>query len=761
MNRLSNLLGEIHRRSVWQILGSYAVGAWIILQLAETLAGLIGLPLWFGPTVVTLTILGFPLLLLTTFLQGGGEKKEEKDKRDGPGKAFLRRLFSWRNAAMTAGAVVVLLGLGTAGYTGMRAAGIEPVGSLMAQGIIESEERLILAEFADRTPDGTLGETVTALFRIDLAQSTSVQVLEPAQLTPALTRMQRDPSEALTQEIALEVAQREGIKGVITGEVLPLGNGAVISARLMTATGESLVALDQTARDVAEIPEAVDDLSARLRERIGESLRAIQGDPPLNEVTTVSLEALRKYAQAERANDQGDWERAATLLQEALEEDSTFSMAWRKQGILYQNENRDPDRAQTSFRKAYEGRNRLTDRERYLTEAAYFTYVEVDQQRAIQAYEAVLEDYPNDRIATNNLAVAYGDMGEGERAADLYLRSIRGGVAPAVTYSNAAETLFDLGWPDSTAAVLDLFVEAYPENPTAHNLSAALASARFDYDQAEAHTRAFLEAQVGNPGAEMGGLAQLASYAVLQGEVQDALDLIMRAFDKQEMIGASFIPQPRDLFYGLIKGMIEVGHYGDHEAAVATLNETWARRPTEGVEPETLDHLQFAVLYAQAGRPDRAREMVGLYQAEVDPEVRASDGQQSRFHLTLGAIALAEGRPEEGLSETLRARELVEGCVLCVLPELGEAYGAVGRHREAVESFTTYLESPVLRRVDTDNVNLFGVLLGSARSYEALGENEKAADRYRWLLDLWSEADLELQPRIEELRAALARVEGS
>ena len=153
MKRLGSLLGEIHRRSVWQILGSYAVGAWIILQLAETLAGLIGLPLWFGPTLVFLVILGFPLLLLTSFLQGGRKAtKAELSDTNSPGRVTLRRLFTWRNAAVVVGGTVVLLGASTAGYSGMRAAGSGPMGSLMAKGILDSDERLILADFADRTP---------------------------------------------------------------------------------------------------------------------------------------------------------------------------------------------------------------------------------------------------------------------------------------------------------------------------------------------------------------------------------------------------------------------------------------------------------------------------------------------------------------------------------------------------------------------------------------------------------------------------------
>ena len=59
--QFGTLVGELHRRSVWQVLGSYAVVAWVVIQLAETLGGLIGLPLWFGPASVVIVLLGFPI----------------------------------------------------------------------------------------------------------------------------------------------------------------------------------------------------------------------------------------------------------------------------------------------------------------------------------------------------------------------------------------------------------------------------------------------------------------------------------------------------------------------------------------------------------------------------------------------------------------------------------------------------------------------------------------------------------------------------
>ena len=47
-NPLKRLIGEIHRRSLWQVLGIYAVGAWAALQVIDTLEGIVTLPEWFG-----------------------------------------------------------------------------------------------------------------------------------------------------------------------------------------------------------------------------------------------------------------------------------------------------------------------------------------------------------------------------------------------------------------------------------------------------------------------------------------------------------------------------------------------------------------------------------------------------------------------------------------------------------------------------------------------------------------------------------------
>jgi tetratricopeptide (TPR) repeat protein/uncharacterized membrane protein YhdT len=773
--RFGSLIGELHRRSVWQVLGSYAVVAWIVLQLAETLEGLIGLPLWFGRSIVVVVLLGFPILLVTTLTQGGWKRGglSESSFRDvfeggdeslstweslerNPLKRALRHVFTWRNAIAGGGIAAIFLIVGTAGYSGLRSAGIGPLGSLLAKGVFESNESLILSEFDDRTSDGTLGETVTALFRIDLSQSTSVHLLDRSELSQGLVRMERDPTGPVTAEVAMELAQREGVKAVVAGEVLPLGTGAVVSARLVAAgSSEILVALRETARTIDAVPEAVDRLSAQMRERIGESLRSIQGDPPLEEVTTASIEALRKYVQAEWAMDMGDVATAEALVKEAIALDSTFSMAHRKLGVILSNESRNGEEAREAFTRAYEGRERLTDRERLLAEAAYHTYVSEDLDAAIQAYEGVLAIHPTDGIAGNNLAVLYGERDEPEKAAALHVRAIEGGHAPAVSYTNAVATLFDMGLADSASAILGRFIEEHPNHPQVTQYATAMASARFDYETAERLARGFLDLRGEDPRWRMWAEAELASYAMLKGRLEEGAAGILRSYDLQEEVGTRFIDQPRSVFEATGMATLRLHFLQDAEGAARILEQALDDPEVKAVDPESRAHLAFAELFAQAGFPDRGRELMEAYLAEVSEETRAEEGRLSNQRAAEAAVALAEGDAQEAIRLYRESRSLAPKCDFCGMPGLGEAYEAAAQPDSAVSVYEEYLEATVLFRSQTDNVNLHRVLLGLARSYEALGDTRAAAEHYRRVLDLWSGADAALSPRVQEIRGKL------
>ena len=182
-----------------------------------------------------------------------------------------------------------------------------------------------------------------------------------------------------------------------------------MAARLVeTASGNVLAAFRESAEGPAGIIHAVDRVSKQLRGRVlGELLRATRTAPPLEQVTTGSLEALRAFSQALQATRQGDRDRNLALLEEAIRLDSTFASAHRALGIALANAGQDPRRRVEAIATAYRLRNRLTERERLLAEASYFGLLGNQREREAAAYRRMLEFTPDYFAALNNLALIY------------------------------------------------------------------------------------------------------------------------------------------------------------------------------------------------------------------------------------------------------------------------------------------------------------------------------------------------------------------
>ncbi|MEE8176278.1 MAG: hypothetical protein V3T97_06670, partial [Gemmatimonadota bacterium] len=337
MTGLKNLINEAHRRSLWQVLGIYLVASWLAFQVVQTLTEGLGLPDWVPPFALVLLLIGFPIVLATAFVQEAGptqstEAAAESTERAAPSTESTpsfeastaqaggahHRLFTWRNAILGGVAAFALLGVVTAGYMAMRTFGIGPAGTLVARGLIDERAPILLAEF--KSGDSLLARAATEAFRVDLSQSIVVRLVEPGFVTEALTRMARPSTDRLDVDLASELAVREGIQAVIAGEIVRAGGGYVLSARLIAPGDRAvLVSHRETASDSTQIIPAIDELSKRLRERIGESLVSIRANPPLEQVTTANLEALRKYSQAVEAIEvEGDPDRGIALLEEAV-----------------------------------------------------------------------------------------------------------------------------------------------------------------------------------------------------------------------------------------------------------------------------------------------------------------------------------------------------------------------------------------------------------------------------------------------------------
>ena len=666
--------------------------------------------------------------------------------------------LTWRRAFT--GSTIAYLGLiaVVAVYMGMRLMGIGPVGTLVASGVLDERSRIVLADFENSTTDSTLGETVTELLRIDLTQSTSVSLLDQGQIARVLGRMARPIDAPLDEAVALEIATREGLKAVVTGEVLSVGTGFVVSGSLLAASGDILWVGRESAADASQIIGAVDKLSASLRAKIGESLRTIRADAPLAAVTTGSTAALRKYAQANRANNAADFDRAIRLLDEVIAEDSTFAMAYRKLGVILQNQNRDSERSVAALTRGFELRGHLTDRERYLMEAAYYSYVVDSVQASIDAYLSLLDQYPDDHIALNNLAVNYLTVDRVEEASRLYVRAIRLGNAPAVTFTNAIGTLYGLEQVDSAKAMLELFATEYQGYPQVPQYQADVASAEFDYVSATAYAQTLLDGSQDNPAYLAVANFYLSSFAMIGGRPAEALQRMEEAYRIQGQHDLGFINQPLDLLGARLDAVMTLRFFGRREQAVVVLDRARASDAWQETDPSDRDYPSFITLYAEAGDLERAQQLVREYREQVDQATQDASRSAVAMHGARGAVALAEGEPIEALLEFRAARDSLPDCVICGLVDIGVAYDAAGMPDSALSFYEEYVDATALYRNQTDNVELFRVLRRLGELHDQRGNTERAIEYYNRFVELWENAEPALQPQVEEIRTRLAEL---
>ena len=650
--------------------------------------------------------------------------------------------------AVGAGILVLVLA-----FLGLKGAGVLSGRSLVDQGVLRERESILVAEFQSPPVDSALGGAVTEAFRVDLAQSPKLTVVQPEYVQQVLLRMQRDPRVPLDAALAREVAIRDGIKAFVAGDVVHAGTGFVISARLIaTQSGEALVALRETAEDSSRILPAIDRLSRGMRERIGGSLGTVRASERLEDVTTPSLGALRKYSQALRADGQGDTERAISLLREAVELDTGFAMAYRKLGVELGNSGGRRSQQIDAFTKAYNHRDRLTDRERYLTQAAYESYVNGDRDRAITAYRSLLDLSPNDPYALNNLSIALNDLRNYAQAAELSKRAIKSAPDGALFYVNLIGAQMGLGQSDSAEATLRMMRRRAPNDPFGAFVEANFLASTGGYDSARAIVQTIQQARRESPNWQTLTNGQLAILALTQGHLDQADGYLQTAGDISESQG---LPE-RALMFEFARAGIDLWYRGQPERARQKMDAALQRRPLTRFDPADRPYLELALLYAEAGRPDRAKALISEFDKVAPEGFRRLAG--SERHGVLGSIALAERRPLEAINEY---RQQDDGdCDICALAPLGRAYDDAGQVDSALAVYERYVNSPYMYRLFPDAVWLGRTYYRLGELYESRGDRAKAAENYAKFVRLWKDADVELRPKVLDAKSRLKALTG-
>jgi len=773
MNSPQELLRELHRRSVWQVVGIYLATSWGVLNAVDVLTGFAGLPDWTPTMALVLLLIGFPIVTATAVIQKGmpgggtgasGEASSapsegevasgvgEERRADGPtaspgADSGVRALFTWKNALLGGAAAGALLLVSGGAYLAMWALGVGPVGSLVAQGVLDSRDPVLLVNFDDRTGADDLGVTVADALAVDLGASPVVTLLGDDAVANALRLMGRDPTEPLTSDFAREVALRANIKAYIEGDVTRVGSRYLIVSRIVSPqSGEVLVSFREEADDDDDLLPAIDRLSQSLREKLGESLRDIRLDAPLEQVTTASFDALRKLTQAERAEEDGDYALAERLLDEAIALDPEFAMAHRKMAVILFNAARPTELIVAASTRAYQYRDRLTDRERYLTEANYHSNVTDDALASLEAYDALLEIDPDDAAALNNSSNILRNLTRYDEAQARLDRAVSGGGgASSVAFWNHARTRFVRGDTAGTLESIQDYRDRYPDHIYQPWADLVETMAVGEVGGIEGRTRAI----VANP--ELAFLSRRAPLYVIAAEIgQGRVEQALESADEISLQrgGATYVP--------IATGTSDVRFWllDDSVGAVDALQEALRTRFDE-VPVQARPWGEAVALFALAGRVDLASELLARWETEA-PGVREPN-VVSHQAVSRAMIEAGEGRYAVALEQLeTTAREM--SCPRCfevqravVLEEM-DRFGEAITIWEAVRDYPTQiLESGFERAVALKRL---GPL------HEQAGDTAGAIAAYQEFADAWADADAVLQPQVAHARDRIAALGG-
>jgi len=609
---------------------------------------------------------------------------------------------------------------------------------------LTNKDSIVLADFENKTGDPVFDDTLRQGLAVELAQSPFLSLIPEGKVNDTLKLMGRPAGDRLTPQVAREVCERTGAKAILTGSITGLGTQYVIGLQAMNChTGEVLAATQEQAAGKEAALKVLDAAAGRLRSNLGESLSTVQKyATPLSEATTSSLEALKAYSLGRKTSYTKGDTAAIALYNRAIELDPNFAAAYVSLATGYSNLN-EPARAATYARKAYELREKASERERFAIEARYYRSATGELEKAAQTYETWMQAYPQDSIQIGDLGAVSAQLGQWEKAVEQDAEALRLQPNDEVSYIDLAAAYMALNRIDEAEALFKQAEERKMESEYIPVMHYVLAFLRGDTSQ----MARFASAALVKPGVEDMSLSIQADVEGWYGRLKNATELTDRAMRTAQRNDA----KETAAFYLAQAALrdVEAGYKlrarGEANAAVKLA----ATRDVKGMA---------ALALARAGDL-RAAEKVA---ADLDKSFPL-DTLVQRYWLPTTRAALALERKDlKRAVDFLKEASPVEfgtptetSTILCPVYVRGEAYLAMHDGNGAAGEFQKFVDHPGL-------VSTFpwGALarLGLARAYALQGNTLKARAQYQDFLTLWRDADSDI-PILKQAKAEYAKLQ--
>jgi serine/threonine protein kinase/tetratricopeptide (TPR) repeat protein len=625
-------------------------------------------------------------------------------------------------------AVVAILALAAVGL----------IYSRRARALSETDS-ILLADFANTTGEAAFDGTLKEALAVKLGESPFLNIVPDDRVRETLRYMGRPPDARLEPAVAREVCQRQGDKAMFTGSIRSLGSHYVITVDAVNcATGESLAREQVEAAKKEEVLHALGGAASNLRGKLGESLSTIKKfDTPIEQASTSPLEALKALNQGDTLRDKGDEPGSIPYFKRAVELDPNFALAYARLGTVYGNIHE--SKAGLEYqRKAFELRDRVSERERFYISAHYYADSTGELDKAIEAYQLYAQAYPRDAVPHINLSGMYQKTGEPEKALQEGLEGVRLNPDSSFAYSNVAASYLQL---NRLEEVKDTYQKARAHGIMELFVRYHLYQVAFlEGNQAEMKNE--LDLLLASPVRYL-ALASEAEVAAFHGQLQQARDLTRQSVEAAQ----------RD---HLQEGAAQVT-VGQALAEAVCGNAALARaRALEALSmahsPEVVG--PAAASFALAGDLRQAQAL-----ADEVAKLRPLDTMVNAVYLPLlhAMIELERRNPAKAVELLRSAAPYETGVAANLLPVFlrGQAYLQMNDGKAAATEFQKVLDH---RGVDPTGIQHVLAIRGLARARALAGDVAGSRTAYQDFFALWKDADPDV-PILREARAEYAKLQ--
>jgi Tfp pilus assembly protein PilF len=610
---------------------------------------------------------------------------------------------------------------------------------------LTSKDSVVLADFTNTTGDSVFDGTLRQGLSAQLAQSPFLNIVPDQRVAQTLRLMGQPSGTRLTDALAKQVCQRTGAVAVLDPSIGQIGSQYNLVLNVENcATGESLASAQAVAGDKNHVLETLGTVATSIRGKLGESLASIRKfNKPLADVTTPSLEALQAYTLGWQAVGNGSNSAAIPPLQRAISLDPNFAMAYAMLGPAFRNLGEN-SLATQSTKKAYDLRDRVSEREKFYISSHYEMLVTGDLLKANQVYQLWIQTYPRDPLPFTNLSFDNAILGQADKSLEAARHALELDPAAGLNYGNLADSYLTLNRLDETAAVLQQAKAHQIDSPTLHLARFQLAF--LQGDAAEMAREA--DWASGKPGSEDALLDSQSDVAAYAGRLAQANELTARAITSAKQSGEEETAAGYQAEAALREALVGDAVQAREQAAAAL-------KISNGRDTEAAAALALAL----AGDAAQAQQLSDDLTKRFPEDTVVQFNYLPEIH---AAIALDQDAPAKAIADLQAASPYELGqpaqtILLNLYPVYvrGLAYLAAHQGSQAAAEFQKILDHPGVVIYEP-----IGPLahLGLARARGLTGDKTGARKAYQDFLALWQHADATI-PVLKQAKSEYAKLQ--